>query len=310
MSLRIIFMGTPEFSVPALDALIAAGHEIACVYAQPPRPAGRGMALRKSPVQLRAEALGIEVRTPHSLRRHDAQSGFAELKADLAIVVAYGLILPQAVLDERRLGCWNIHASLLPRWRGAAPIQRAILAGDAMTGVSIMRMEAGLDTGPVALVTQTMIGQDETAGQLHDRLSLAGAELMVRAAALLEAGTLETNPQTRDGIAYAAKIEKTEARIDWTKSAREVHNQIRGLSPFPGAWCQMQLAAKPERVKLLQAVLAPGKGRPGEIIGDDLSIACGEGAVRVVQLQRAGKQASTCQEFLRGNRLANGGIVT
>ena len=310
MSLRIIFMGTPEFSVPALEALIAAGHEIACVYAQPPRPAGRGMALRKSPVQLRAEALGIEVRTPLSMRRHDAQSGFAGLKADLAIVVAYGLILPQAVLDQPQLGCWNVHASLLPRWRGAAPIQRAIMAGDAMTGVSIMRMEAGLDTGPVALVAQTLIGQDETAGQLHDRLSLAGAELMVRAAALLEAGTLETVPHPREGVSCAAKIEKTEARIDWTRSAREIHNQSRGLSPFPGAWCQMQLAAKPERVKLLQAVLAPGKGRPGEIIGDDLSLACGEGAVRVIRLQRAGKQASTSREFLRGNRLAKGGIVT
>ncbi len=309
MSLRIIFMGTPDFSVPALDALQAAGHTIVCAYSQPPRPAGRGMERRASPVHQRAEALGIEVRTPVSLKHADEQADFAALDADIAVVVAYGLILPRSVLDAPKLGCWNIHASLLPRWRGAAPIQRAIMAGDNETGVMVMRMEEGLDTGPVALAERTPIGPNETAGQLHDRLSLLGASLMVRAAALLEQGALPLTPQAADGVTYAAKIDKGETRIDWSRDAKAVHDHIRGLSPFPGAWCEMNFGGKPERVKIIGSTLAAGNGAPGQVLDDHLAIACGSGAVRLTWLQRAGRQPAGVDEFLRGSRVPPGAVL-
>ncbi|HAW48018.1 MAG TPA: methionyl-tRNA formyltransferase [Roseovarius sp.] len=298
--MRVIFMGTPGFSVPVLDALVAAGHEVAAVYCQPPRPAGRGKKARPSPVQARADALGLPVRHPASLKGANEQAEFAALGADVAVVVAYGLILPQAVLDAPHFGCLNIHASLLPRWRGAAPIQRAIMAGDAETGVCIMRMEAGLDTGPVLLRERLAIGSQETAGGLHDRLSALGARLIVEALGRLDG--LEPEPQPEDGITYAAKIDKAEARVDWSRPAEEVDRLIRGLSPFPGAWCM----AGDERVKLLGSCLAEGQGAPGEVLDDAATVACGRGAVRLLRLQRAGRAAQDAGEFLRGMALAPG----
>ncbi|PZQ52350.1 MAG: methionyl-tRNA formyltransferase [Rhodovulum sulfidophilum] len=295
--MRLIFMGTPDFSVPPLRALAAAGHEIACVYTQPPRPAGRGQKARPSPVAEAAAALGIPVRAPLNFRDPSEQEAFAALGADLAVVVAYGLILPVAVLGAPARGCLNIHASLLPRWRGAAPIQRAILAGDAETGVAIMGMEAGLDTGPVWLEARTRIGPEDTAGTLHDRLSEMGARLIVEALDRLD--TLHPVPQSAEGVTYARKIEKAEARIDWSRSAVEVDRQIRGLSPFPGAWCEIGA----ERVKLLLSAVArdtPGGAAPGTAIDDALEIACGEGAIRVLRLQRAGKGGAPSEEVLRG----------
>lgn len=291
--MRLVFMGTPEFSVPALDALCTAGHDVVAVYTQPPRPAGRGKRDRPTPVHVRAEQLGIEVRHPKSLKSAEAQKEFAELNADVAVVVAYGLILPQAVLDAPKQGCLNIHASLLPRWRGAAPIHRAIMAGDAKTGVAIMQMEAGLDTGPVLLEGKTEIKPDETTGDLHDRLSAMGAELIAQA--LTRLGDLPPQPQPEEGVTYAAKIDKAEARIDWSKPAMEVDRLIRGLSPFPGAWCEIG----GERVKLLRSVVAKGDGAPGQHLGE-FEIACGTGAVKVLQAQRQGKRAMTTEEFLRG----------
>ncbi|MDK3020243.1 methionyl-tRNA formyltransferase [Pseudodonghicola flavimaris] len=298
--MRIIFMGTPDFSVPVLDALVEAGHEIAAVYCQPPRPAGRGKKDRPSPVQARAEALGLEVRHPVSLKTSEAQAEFAALNADIAVVVAYGLILPQAVLDAPAKGCLNIHASLLPRWRGAAPIHRAIMAGDAETGVCIMQMEAGLDTGPVLLRQATPIGAEETTDQLHDRLSAMGAALIVTALAGLD--DLVSEPQPEEGVTYAAKIDKAEAKIDWTRQAVEVDRKIRGLSPFPGAWCDVE----GERLKLLASRLASGSGAPGEVLDDALTVACGEGAVRLTRLQRAGKGAQDADVFLRGRPVPAG----
>ncbi len=291
--MRVIFMGTPDFSVPALRALHAAGHEIVCAYTQPPRPAGRGHRARPSPVQVAAEALGIEVRHPSSLRGTEEQAALAALDADLAVVVAYGLILPQAVLDAPRRGCLNIHASLLPRWRGAAPIQRAVMAGDAETGVCIMRMEAGLDTGPVLLRATTPIGAEDTAGDLHDRLAGLGAELIV--GALDRLGALPETVQPEIGVTYADKVTKAEARIDWTRPAAEVDRQIRGLSPFPGAWC----LAEGARLKLLRSRPASGDGAPGEVLRG-LVVACGEGAVEVTELQREGRRPQTAEEALRG----------
>lgn len=288
--MRIVFMGTPEFSVPALAAL-AARHEIAAVYCQPPRPAGRGQKARPSPVQARAEALGLPVRHPTSLRSPEAQAEFAAWGAEVAVVVAYGLILPRAVLDAPRHGCLNIHASLLPRWRGAAPIHRAVLAGDAETGICIMRMEEGLDTGPVILRDAIPIGAEDTTGDLHDRLSALGARLILYA---LEAAPGPGVPQA-EGAIYAAKIDKAEARIDWTRPAEEVDRQIRGLSPFPGAWC----LAGGERLKLLRARLAPGSGAPGEVLSG-LTIACGQGAVEVTLAQREGRRPMPAEEILRG----------
>ncbi len=288
-------MGTPEFSVPVLRA-IAAQHEVLCVYCQPPRPAGRGKKDRPSPVQIAAEELGLTVRHPVSLRSEEAQQDFAALQPDVAVVVAYGLILPQPILDAPRHGCLNIHASLLPRWRGAAPIHRAILSGDAETGICIMQMEAGLDTGPVLLRAATPIGSDETTADLHDRLSSMGAALILTALARLP--ELVPEPQPAEGVTYAAKIDKAEARIDWSRSATEIDRQIRGLSPFPGAWCEVA----GERVKLLRSRLAKGQGEPGAVL-HDMTIACGDGAVEITLAQREGKRPKEPAEFLRGLRL-------
>lgn len=291
--MRIVFMGTPAFSVTALDALVAAGHEILAVYTQPPRPAGRGKRDRPSPVQERAEALGIGVRHPGSLKGAEAQAEFAALGADVAVVVAYGLILPRAVLDAPAQGCLNIHASLLPRWRGAAPVHRAIMAGDATTGVCIMQMDEGLDTGPVLVRREIAIGAAETTGELFDRLALLGADAVVEALAGLDG--LEAVPQPDAGVTYAAKIDKAEARVDWSRAAAEVSAHIRGLSPFPGAWTEMA----GERVRLLGAVVCEGTGAPGRVLGG-FRIACGAGAVEVTKVQRAGKRAMAATEALRG----------
>jgi methionyl-tRNA formyltransferase len=280
--MRIVFMGTPDFSVPILTAIIGQGYEVVAVYSQPPRPAGRrGLELTKSPVHEKAEEFGIPVFTPKSLKGTEEQDVFASLEADVAIVVAYGLLLPQAILDAPRLGCYNGHASLLPRWRGAAPIQRAIMSGDTETGMMIMKMDAGLDTGPVAMAEKVAITPDMTAGELHDRLSLIGADLMVRALGALERESLTLQAQPEEGVTYAAKIDKAEARIDWSKPAKDVHNTIRGISPFPGAWCEMEINGVVERVKLQRSTL-------------------GEGAVRLVTLQRSGGKPLPAQEFLRG----------
>jgi len=307
MPLRIVFMGTPEFSVPTLRSIVEAGHEVVACYTQPPRPAGRrGLELTPSPVQRESERLGIEVRTPVSLKGQAEQEAFAALDADAAVVVAYGLLLPKPILQGTRLGAYNGHASLLPRWRGAAPIQRAIMTGDRETGMMIMKMDEGLDTGPVALTERVAIGPNETAGELHDRLMLAGAKLMVEALGRLEAGTLALTPQPDGGVIYAKKIDKAETRIDWRLAASDIHNHIRGLSPFPGAWCEMTLGGKPERLKLLRSTPAEGKGSPGEVIDERLTIACADGAVRLTELQRAGGRAVSAEEFLRGTKIEKG----
>ncbi|MGR3527560.1 MAG: methionyl-tRNA formyltransferase [Paracoccaceae bacterium] len=298
--MRLVFMGTPEFSVPVLDALVAAGHDIAAVYCQPPRPAGRGKKETPTPVHQRAAELGLPVRHPTSLKGAEAQAAFAALNADVAVVVAYGLILPQAVLDAPRHGCLNIHASLLPRWRGAAPIHRAIMAGDAETGICIMQMDAGLDTGPVLLRAATPIGPAETTGQLHDRLSRMGARLIVEALSRL--GDLAPEAQPADGVTYASKIDKAEAAIDWSRPALEVDRLIRGLSPFPGAWTLHD----GQRIKLLASRLAQGTGAPGTVLDDALTVACGTGAVQLLRLQRAGRGAQDAAEFLRGMPLSKG----
>ena len=298
--MRLIFMGTPDFSVGVLDALVAAGHEIAAVYTQPPRPAGRGKKERPSPVHQRAEALGLDVRTPRTLRDAEAQTALADLNAEAAVVVAYGLILPQAVLDAPARGCFNIHASLLPRWRGAAPIQRAIMAGDAETGVCIMRMEAGLDTGPVLLREATPITPEDTAATLHDRLAEIGARLMVDALARLD--TLTAEPQPEQGVTYAEKIDKAEARIDWTRHSVEVDRLIRGLAPFPGAWT----THGGKRLKLHLSGLAEGAGAPGTALDDALTIACGTGAVTLRRLQREGRGVQSADEFLHGHPICKG----
>lgn len=307
MPLKLIFMGTPDFSVPALEAIVAAGHDVLAVYSQPPRPAGRGMSERPSPVHAKAAALGIPVHTPRSLKSPEEQQIFADLGADAAVVIAYGLLLPSAVLAAPRLGCFNVHASELPRWRGAAPIQRAIMAGDARTAVMVMRMEEGLDTGPVALTEIVPISADTTAGELHDTLSARGAALIVDALAKLEAGQLDTTPQPAQGVTYAAKIDKKESQIDFSKQATEVHNHIRGLSPFPGAWFEATPpGGKPERIKVLRTALVEARGQPGEVIDDKLTIACGEGSVRLVEVQRAGKRAMSADEFQRGFAMPRG----
>lgn len=313
MPLRMVFMGTPAFSVPTLAEILAAGHQVAAVYTQPPRPAGRGMEARKSPVQVFAEQQGLLVRTPRSLKGADEQAALRDLGAEAAVVAAYGLILPQAALDATRLGCFNLHASALPRWRGAAPIQRAIMAGDRETAVMVMRMEASLDTGPVCLGERIAIGPDTTAGELHDRLAAIGARLMVRALAALERGNLVAVSQPAEGVTYAAKIEKGEARIDFARPASEVHNQIRGLSPFPGAWLESGPAGRRERIKVLRSELADAPSQaaaaPGTVLDDRLLIACSGGAVRLTQVQRAGKKPMSADEFLRGFVLAAGDHV-
>lgn len=291
--MRLIFMGTPDFSVPILQALVDAGHDIAAVYCQPPRPAGRGKKDRPSPVQRRAQDLGLPVRHPVTLKDPTVQANFAELNADVAVVVAYGLILPQAILDAPKFGCLNIHASLLPRWRGAAPIHRAIMAGDAKTGVCIMQMEAGLDTGPVLQRQEVEIGASETTGQLHDRLADIGAKLI--ADTLIDLPSHIAQPQPENGVTYAAKIDKSEARVDWSDTAEHIDRLIRGLSPFPGAWCDIG----GERVKLLGSHLAKGAGVAGSVL-TGFTIACGDGAITITSAQRAGKKAMSASEVLKG----------
>lgn len=295
--MRLVFMGTPDFAVAILAALVAAGHEVACVYAQPPRPAGRGKHDRPNPTHLFAESHGISVRTPKSLRTAESQAEFAALGAEIAVVAAYGLILPKPILEAPTRGCLNVHGSLLPRWRGAAPIQRAIMAGDPETGITIMQMDEGLDTGAMLLRRAIAIGPDETAGSVHDRLAVLGAEMMVEALDRLE--SLPPEPQPVEGVTYAAKIAKEEARIDWTRPAAELHNHIRGLSPFPGAWFEHG----GERVKLLETRRTDGTGAPGTVLDDQLTIACGQGALRAVTVQRAGKAPMTAEALLRGYAL-------
>jgi methionyl-tRNA formyltransferase len=297
--MRIIFMGTPEFSVPTLTEIVSSGHEVVAVYTRAPKPAGRGQEERKSPVHLAAEGFGLPVFTPRSLKGEAEQLVFASHGADLAVVVAYGLLLPKPILQAPEWGCLNLHGSLLPRWRGAAPIQRAVMAGDAQTGVMVMQMDEGLDTGPVALGEVIPIAPDMTSGELHDAMMRVGADLMSRALAALERGSLDFVPQPEDGAIYAKKIEKAEARIDWTQPAQDVHNHIRGLSPFPGAWFEIELGGKPVRVKALRSTLASGSGVPGTLL-DDMTIACGTGAVRLTQVQREGKAAMDAATFLRG----------
>lgn len=309
MALRLVFMGTPDFSVPTLEAMAASGHQIAAVYSQPPRPAGRGMDERKSPVHIKAEALGIPVSTPKSLRSREAEAQFAAHRADAAVVVAYGLLLPRAILDLPRHGCLNLHGSELPRWRGAAPIQRAIMAGDRRTAVQVMRMEEGLDTGPICLSAEMRIGPEMTAGELHDEMSVTGARLMMRALERLAAGQLSCTPQSNEGVTYARKIEKAEAHLDFTKPAATVHDIIRGLSPFPGAWFEVGTAGRSERIKVLRSIVTEadaGTSRPGVIIAPDLTVACGTGAIRLVELQRAGKKPMAASELLRGFALPVG----
>jgi len=300
--MRIIFMGTPDFSVPVLTEIIGGGHEVVAVYTRAPKPAGRGMEMKLSPVHALAERFGIPVHTPKTLRSPEAAELFRSHDADVAVVVAYGLILPQAILEAPHECCLNLHASLLPRWRGAAPIQRAIMAGDAQTGVMVMKMDVGLDTGPVAMVERVAISPDMTAGELHDKLSPLGADLMVRALAALSRGGLVFQPQAEEGVTYAHKIEKAEARIDWTAPAKAVHDHIRGLSPFPGAFFEGDFGRGPERIKILRAQPCEGAGAPGALLGDELTVACGEGALRLVEIQRAGKAPMKPQEFLRGVR--------
>ncbi|MEP0942393.1 MAG: methionyl-tRNA formyltransferase [Rhizobiaceae bacterium] len=308
MALRIIFMGTPEFSVPTLQALHAAGHEVVACYTQPPRPAGRrGLELMKSAVHQQAEQLDIPVFTPLTLKGEDADAQlaqFTDFNADVAVVVAYGMLLPQPILDTPKHGCFNGHASLLPRWRGAAPIQRAIMAGDAETGIMVMKMEAGLDTGPVALTHRIAIGPATTAGSLHDELSTAGGPLMVKAMAELEAGELTFTDQSEVGVTYAAKIKKEESRIDWSQPAEQVARHINGLSPFPGTWCEMPFGEKLVRVKILQARPIEGEGAPGTLINTEMVVACGHGAIQLQRLQRAGSKPLGREEFQRGNPIA------
>jgi len=301
--MRVVFMGTPAFSVPVLESLVDAGHEVVAVYCQPPRPAGRGKKEMPTPVHARALELGLPVRHPASLKVAEAQADFAGCQAEIAVVVAYGLILPKAVLDAPLRGCLNIHASLLPRWRGAAPIHRAVMAGDAETGICIMQMEAGLDTGPVLLREATPIGATETTGQLHDRLSLMGARLILDA--LVRLDDLVPQAQPAEGVSYASKIDKAEAAVDWTRPAAEVDRQIRGLSPFPGAWVDLD----GQRIKLLASSLAAGNGEPGEVLDDALTVACGSGAVQLLRLQRAGRGAQDTAEFLRGMPLPKGTLL-
>jgi methionyl-tRNA formyltransferase len=302
MPLRLIFMGTPEFAVPTLRALAEHGHQIAAVYTRAAKPAGRGMKLQPTPVEQEARRLGISVLTPTTLKTIEAQHEFQAHHADAAVVVAYGMILPQAILDAPKLGCFNLHASLLPRWRGAAPINRAIMAGDAESGVMVMKMDAGLDTGDVAMAERIAITDAMTAADLHDALAPLGAGLMARAIGALEHGELRLTPQSDQGVTYAAKIDKAEARIDWAKPARAVLRHIHGLSPFPGAWCEMPIEGG-ARVKILRCELAEGSGVPGELLDDRLTIACKDGAIRILELQRAGKQPMKADDFLRGTPL-------
>ena len=306
MPLRLIFMGTPDFSVPTLLELAAHGHEIAAVYSRAPKPGGRGMKLQPTPVEVEARRLGIPVLTPKTLKTPEALAEFRAHEADAAVVVAYGMILPQAILDAPKLGCYNLHASLLPRWRGAAPISRAIMAGDTETGVMVMKMDAGLDTGDVAMAERIAITDRMTAADLHDALARLGADLMVRAIAALERGALQLTRQSGEGVTYAEKIDKAEARIDWNRPARAVLRHIHGLSPFPGAWSEFAGDGEAARIKVLRCELAGGAGAAGTVLDDRLTIACGEGAIRIVELQRAGKAPMKAADFLRGTPLKPG----
>src|ERR1700754_4537428 len=303
MSLRLIFMGTPEFAVPTLRALAEHSHQIAAVYTRAAKPAGRGMKLQPTPVEQEARRLGISVLTPATLKAPEAQREFEVHHADAAIVVAYGMILPQAILDTPKLGCFNLHASLLPRWRGAAPINRAIMAGDTESGVMVMKMDAGLDTGDVAMAERLAITETMTAADLHDALAPLGADLMVRAMGALERGKLQLTGQSEQGVTYAAKIDKAEARIDWNRPAHAVLRHIHGLSPFPGAWCEAALAGEQARIKILRCEPAKGAGAPGDVLDEQLTIACGDGAIKILELQRAGKAPMKAADFLRGTPL-------
>lgn len=309
MPLRLIFMGTPDFAVPTLVEIVGAGHEVVAVYTREPKPAGRGMELQDTPVAREAKRFGLPVLTPKTLRTQHALDEFSGFDADAAVVVAYGMILPTAILDAVPLGCFNLHASLLPRWRGAAPINRAVMAGDAESGVTVMKMDEGLDTGGMAMMERMPIEADMTAGDLHDRLASIGSDLMHRALGALERGTLQVTPQPEDGVTYANKLDKGETRIDWSKPAQEVHNHIRGLSPFPGAWFELPGDKGPVRVKVLRSTRVQGSGAPGALIDDNLTIACGDGAVRILELQRAGKQPMKADEFLRGTQLPRGAVL-
>ena len=303
--MRLIFMGTPDFAVPTLIEVVGRGHEVVAAYTRAPKPAGRGMDLQDTPVAREAKRFGIPVLTPKTLRTDEAQETFRQHGADAAVVVAYGLILPKPILEAVPLGCFNVHASLLPRWRGAAPINRAVMAGDAESGVCVMKMEEGLDTGAVGLEQRLAIGADETAGELHDRLASLGAQLMPVALGELERGTLQLTPQPDDGVTYAAKIDKSEARIDWSKSWKAVHDHCRGLSPFPGAWFELDGT----RVKVLRSTKGEGAGAAGTVLDDRLTIACDAGAVRLIEVQRAGKQPMKAEDFLRGAKIAPGTIL-
>ena len=307
--MRVVFMGTPEFATALLKEIVERGHDVAAVYTQPPRPAGRGMAEKKSSVQEFAERAGLMVRAPKSLRGAQEQADFAALGADVGVVAAYGLLLPGPILDAPKHGCLNLHGSLLPRWRGAAPIQRAIMAGDAESGVMVMKMDEGLDTGPVALTARTPIGPDMTAGELHDRLAELGAPLMAEALELLAKGELRFTPQSEDGACYARKIDKSEARIDWRRPAGELHNLARGLTPFPGAFFEADLGHGAERVKVLRTRVETGAGAPGVVLDDQGLVACGEGALRLLRVQRAGKGEMGIEEFLRGRKLGRGATL-
>src|SRR6185437_7521695 len=300
--MRLIFMGTPDFAVPALIALADAGHDIAAVYTRAAKPAGRGMALQPTPVERQARLVGVPVLTPATLKNAEAEAAFRAHKADTAVVVAYGLLLPKPILDTPRLGCFNVHASLLPRWRGAAPINRAVMEGDAESGVTIMKMDVGLDTGPMAMAERVSIGADMTAGDLHDALARLGANLMASVLAAAERGSLALKPQPAEGVTYAEKISKNETRIDWARPGKEVHNHIRGLSPFPGAWFEIDGA----RINALRSTKGEGKGKPGTALDDGLTIACGDGAVRLVQVQAAGRKPMSADEFLRGTPVKTG----
>jgi methionyl-tRNA formyltransferase len=300
--MRLIFMGTPDFAVPTLVELAARGHEIAAVYTRAPKLAGRGMGVQHTPVEQEARRLALAVHTPRSLKDEEAQAAFRTYEVDAAVVVAYGLVLPKSILEAPRLGCFNIHASLLPRWRGAAPINRAIMAGDSESGVTIMKMDEGLDTGAMAMAERTPIGIDMTAGDLHDVLARLGANLMLRSLAAADRGSLTLTPQPDKGVTYAEKISKNETRIDWSKPCKQVHDHIRGLSPFPGAWFEIDGA----RVKALRSMKGEGSGAAGTVLDDKLTIACGAGAVRLTQVQRAGKQPMSADEFLRGTPVKSG----
>ena len=310
MPLRLIFMGTPDFAVPTLAEIVGRGHDVVAVYTRAAKPAGRGMDPKPTPVEREARRLGLSVITPTTLRTPDALAAFKAHRADAAVVVAYGLILPKPILDAVPLGCFNLHASLLPRWRGAAPINRAIMAGDSETGVMVMRMEEGLDTGPVAMAERVPIPADMTAGQIHDALARLGADLMVGALSALERSTLALTPQSAEGVTYAAKLTNAETRIDWSRPAQVVHDHIRGLSPFPGAWCELVIDGKPVRLKVLRTTVVAGSATPGTLVDDALTVACGDGAVRILELVRAGRQAMKAEDFLHGQPLPRGTVLS